>query len=158
MINKERQPSDSEKENILEKLFGKEPVSGYEFRYVSFKICHSAIVFQWSCTGIGFGEHALIFDSEKGFDIDTECMGTEFSHALYDEACRLIDAGQKAKKWKKISTIERKWQEFRYLVLKKPKYPECMGYKEIESQDGNEEFIKNVILAFRSYGKDECCD
>ncbi len=140
-----------EQPDIFEKLFGKKPEVGYEFTHLSFSFGWRAICFEWSCKGVGFGEYALIFDPEKGFDVDTECMGHDFSLALFDEAIKRIDAGQKAKRWKKLNVIQRKYYEFKHLVLKKTTYPECMGYKEVDSTDDREEFIKNVILTFKYY-------
>ena len=137
--------------DIFEKLFGKKPEVGYEFTRLSFSIAHRAICFEWSCKGVGFGEYALIFDPEKGFDVDTECMSHEFSLALFAEAIKRIDAGQKATRWKKLSYFHRKWYEFKHLVLKKTDYPECMGYKTVDSTEDREEFIKNVILTFKYY-------
>lgn len=143
--------------DIFEKLFGKKPEIGYEFVYLNFSIARRAICFEWCCKGVGFGEYALIFDPEKGLRVDTECMGLDFSLALFDEAIKRINAGQKAKHWKKLNWFQAKWYEFKHLVLKKNTYPEDMGYKSVDSDEGREEFIKNIILTFKYHmvNKDE---
>lgn len=137
--------------DIFEKLFGKKPEVGYEFTHLSFSFGWRAVCFQWSCKGVGFGEAAFQFKGEEGFDIDHECMGYDFVIALVDEAVRRIDAGQKARKSVQLSYIKRKYYELMHTYFKKTSYPECMGYKEVDSDEGHEQFLKNVMLTFKHY-------
>lgn len=142
MENKKEEP------DIFEKVFGEEPERGYEFRSVSFTIGSRAIVIGWSAKGIGFGELCLIF-TENGLEVDTEMMNNDFVEAVLDEVITRIDGGQKARKWADISL----WEKIKYaswkLIKKEIPYPEVMGYKEVQSKEGREDFIKSICLAFK---------
>lgn len=137
--------------DIFEKFFGKKPEVGYEFTYLTYKICSSAIVFEWGCKGVGFGEYALIFSPEKGLDLDTECMSDDFGIALLDEAVKRIDNKQKAVTWADINLYEKCRDKVFSWFGKQAGYPQCMGYKQVDSKDGHEEFIKNICLAFKFF-------
>lgn len=118
-------------EDIFEKLFGKKPENGnYIFNHIDYSLGWGAVVISWSCQGIGFGEIAFCFDSEKGLDIDDECMGKQFVLSAISEAEQRIKSGQKA---------------IRYIFCEKE------GIKYEESKEENELFIKNVILTFKKY-------
>jgi hypothetical protein len=117
--------------DIFEKLFGNRPEDGsYIFTSLNYTLGWGGVVLSWSCQGIGFGEIAFIFDSEKGLDIDDECMSKEFVLKAIDEAEERIKKGQKAS-----------------VTL----FCEKEGIRYEESKESNELFIKNVLLTFKKY-------
>jgi hypothetical protein len=117
--------------DIFEKLFGKPPESGYEYNYLKFHLGWRAVIIQWGCKGVGFGELVFIFDPERGLQIDHECMGREFTLFTIDEAVRRIENGQKLEVAKRgLSDLQ---------------------FEYTESVEENEEFIKNMLLTFRYY-------
>ncbi len=113
--------------DIFEKLFGKKPKKGYKYNSLDFNLGWRSVVISWSCAGVGFGEMALIF-TEKGMEIDSECMSKEFVVATLKETIKRIKKGQKQTKWK---------------FSKK-----TMKGRPVESKDGNEQFIMAVCQTF----------
>jgi hypothetical protein len=79
-------------EDIFEKLFGKAPEEGYEFKDTKVELVDNerfkGFVIKWLASGIGFGEVWVGWDlkgcelSKKGFYSDTEFMSEEFINAL----------------------------------------------------------------------------
>lgn len=116
--------------DIWEKLFGQSPEHGYEFKSMDITLAWRAIIIQWTCSGVGFGELTFIFDSERGLRIDDEMMGEEFVLAAINEATKRMAEGQKAYISKGLSE-------------KGPQYT--------ESIDGNEKLIESILLTFKYY-------
>lgn len=80
----------SKKESIFEKMFGKQPDSGYKFNSVSVHMGVRSIIVYWVAQGVGFGSTTFIFDRKIGFWIDTECMSKQFVKALIEEVVTRI--------------------------------------------------------------------
>ena len=90
--------------DVFEKIFGKAPKTGYDFKSVDVEVIDSSWMkgfsIKWLAAGIGFGEvfvgwgvdteYLKDFPRQQGFHADTELMSDEFVQALMKEAAPKI--------------------------------------------------------------------
>lgn len=76
----------------FEKIFGKEPESGYDFTYTQITCGWQSVVIKWGARGVGFGQLGIIISEKDGsIFADTECMNKEFCDAVVEKACENLD-------------------------------------------------------------------